>query len=79
MAFPSDYIEKLYKEQKGKCYYCGCSLKEEGYHIEHMMPLSRGGEHSLKNVVLSCPTCNFSKGSKTVKEFLIYKGEQNDN
>ncbi len=50
------------------CYYCQEPLGD-GYHIEHMIPLSRGGLHDYRNVVLSCPPCNMRKGTKTAKEF----------
>jgi hypothetical protein len=35
--------EILWKNQKGRCHYCGCSLDETGVHLEHKLPLSRGG------------------------------------
>lgn len=45
---------------KDPCVYCG--LPSE--HMDHVIPLSRGGEHTLDNVVPACAKCNFSKGSK---------------
>ena len=32
--------------------------------IDHTLPLSRGGEHSLENTTLMHLTCNLSKGAK---------------
>ena len=57
-----------------KCGYCGCSLKESGVHLDHMTPKARGGDNSLENLMPSCPSCNGSKGSKTVDEFRVYIG-----
>lgn len=42
------------------CIYCGAPAE----HIDHCIPLSRGGEHNLENLVPSCAPCNMSKGSK---------------
>jgi 5-methylcytosine-specific restriction endonuclease McrA len=70
LGFVSDNIEvSLWKEQKGECFYCRKRLSESNYHQEHKTPLSRGGLHDDKNLCLSCPQCNFRKGSKTEKEF----------
>lgn len=55
------------KRQKTRCYYCGCKLDE--YHIDHVIPLSRGGADGAENKVLACPSCNLSKGSKLPSEW----------
>lgn len=36
--------------------------------LEHVVPLSRGGEHSYANTALSHLRCNLSKGAKTLDE-----------
>lgn len=70
-VFPG--IEKaLFWFQNGKCLYCGCSIREK-YHMDHMVPLSRGGLHCWTNVCLACPTCNLSKNDKTAEEFMYVK------
>lgn len=56
------------KRQRGKCYYCGCKL--EKYHIEHVVPLSRGGSDRPENKVLSCPECNYRKKDKLPHEWI---------
>ncbi len=63
-----DIIEKL-KEQNYLCYYCGDSL-ESNYHVDHMIPLSRGGSNGRDNICISCPTCNLRKNRKTAEEFI---------
>lgn len=63
--------QELYTKQDGQCYYCHCpiDLFNRTFHLEHCTPLSRGGKHCITNVVLSCPSCNLKKGSKTEEEF----------
>ena len=68
------YIKALCIAQRYKCAYCGKSLNE-GYHIEHLIPLSRGGDNDEWNIVLLCPHCNMSKNSKTLVEYALYIGD----
>lgn len=46
------------------CYWCNTSLKGKEVHIDHYIPLSKGGEHTLCNLVVSCSSCNLTKGVK---------------
>ena len=69
-------VEKLLLQQSEKCFYCDIQLKE--YHLDHIEPLARGGEHKDSNIVLACPTCNLKKHAKDPEEFvnlIIEKGE----
>lgn len=50
----------------GCCAYC--LEKCDALQMEHIVPLSRGGEHSAHNIVPSCQSCNDSKGSKSLLE-----------
>jgi 5-methylcytosine-specific restriction endonuclease McrA len=54
-------------EFNGHCAYCLKPWTE--MHMEHMHPVSRGGEHSLNNVIPACGDCNRAKGSRTLLEF----------
>ena len=46
-----------------RCAYCG---KEGPLTRDHVIPLSRGGPHSLANLVPACRSCNAKKGVKLV-------------
>ena len=41
------------------------SLQGATFHIEHVIPQSKGGESTLENLVLACPGCNLRKADKT--------------
>ena len=45
--------------QKNKCAFCRKKLT--AYHIDHVTPLSKGGDNSRYNIQLLCPFCNVSK------------------
>ena len=53
-------LQELLIKQNNKCHHCKCKL-DETKHLDHYMPLSRGGIHSIENVVWSCPGCNMRK------------------
>ena len=48
------------------CHICKKSIDALDWHMEHVVPLSKGGEHSLSNVKPSHPICNLSKGASYV-------------
>lgn len=56
-------VQKLLTKQNNKCVCCGASL-DNGYHLDHIMPLALGGMNDDSNVQLLTPKCNMSKGSK---------------
>jgi 5-methylcytosine-specific restriction endonuclease McrA len=55
-------IDDLFSRQFGKCAICGEKLKE--YHIDHIIPLAKGGSHEIKNLQLLHPKCNMSKQAR---------------
>jgi len=61
-------IDCLYINQRGLCVYCGCKLNNK-YHVDHVIPLSRGGSNNPDNLVLACAHCNTSKRDKLISEW----------
>jgi hypothetical protein len=53
--------ERLFEEQKGKCFYCGINFPIEQLDIEHLMPRSLTSDDSVSNKVLSCRVCNLKR------------------
>lgn len=58
---------KLVRRYRHRCAYCGGS--EGGIHMDHVIPLSRGGRHAIGNVIPACQRCNLAKGAKLVVEW----------
>lgn len=52
-----------------KCAYC---RKETKLTVDHVVPLIRGGEHTLVNIIPLCKSCNSSKNNKTLLEFILW-------
>jgi len=49
-----------------QCAYCGSH--GEGLTPDHVIPLSRGGDNTLSNIVPACGHCNLKKGARTPDE-----------
>lgn len=64
----AENLERL-REQAGCCYYCRRYLAD-GWTMDHMTPLARGGTNAPDNLTICCLKCNQTKQSKTVPEFL---------
>ncbi len=58
--------------QDDRCTYCQTALGSK-YHIDHMLPIARGGTNALTNLQLLCPKCNMQKGAMTLEDFLVSK------
>lgn len=54
------------------CYYCKQTVNTDDLHLDHGIPLSKGGSHSIDNLFPAHKSCNLSKGERTVEEYLNY-------
>lgn len=55
----------LFLASNGRCEICGRPL-ERGWHGDHIVPFSRGGETDVLNGQALCQECNLRKGAKMV-------------
>ena len=65
-------LDHLFEDQRGRCAYCGRDLSDK--HLDHIVPISRGGTHTMGNLVWACPRCNLSKGDKLISEWTVTFG-----
>lgn len=61
-------IQQQYSAQKGRCWWCGKPVGND-YHVDHVIPLVKGGSNGPENIVISCPPCNLAKGQKLPREW----------
>jgi len=52
---------EVWRRDQGCCVNCG---SKENLHFDHIIPVSRGGGTSAKNLQLLCQSCNLSKSAK---------------
>lgn len=62
------------KAQKKVCHWCGIKCASE-YQVDHIIPLSKGGPHELRNLCIACPPCNRRKNAKDPIEFAREMGK----
>ncbi len=51
------------------CHICGGKVKPDDVHFDHIIPLTRGGEHSHNNIAVAHSLCNISKSNSTLEEY----------
>ena len=69
-----DFTDEQWQTMKSsygrRCAYCGCEKKLT---MDHVVPVSRGGNHTASNIVPACLSCNSRKKTKIWRPF--YPGE----
>jgi len=58
-------LKKLYTQP---CFNCGA---KESLTIDHVIPLTRGGRHSIGNLQTLCLSCNSKKHRRTIMEWRL--------
>jgi HNH endonuclease len=71
---PKGTITKIGDLQRWFCIICKEDLQWSGYHIDHIVPLARGGAHNPENIQLLCPTCNVRKSAKDPIDYMQERG-----
>lgn len=62
---PIEQWQAAWRNKKSvKCYWCNKRYSPKQCQSDHVVPLSRGGEHDISNLVVSCRFCNQSKNAK---------------
>lgn len=54
----------VWKRDMGICHICQMAADPLDWHLEHVIPIARGGSHTYENVAVSHPLCNRRKGAK---------------
>lgn len=66
---PTDDLKLKMDLQGWKCMYCKDVISLYTAEIDHIHPLSKGGDHYLYNIVLTCGICNRRKSNLYLKTF----------
>lgn len=64
--FTASHVGRIYSIYDS-CLYCG---SKKNLVIDHIVPISRGGETTFDNLALACSRCNDDKCGKLISEWL---------
>lgn len=53
-----------------KCHYCGKQLTRFSATLDHIHPVSKGGDNSFDNLITACLHCNAERGNKPIMDFI---------
>ena len=72
-------VNRLRERDGDSCCHCGVGMVFKRFRagegvgtqatIEHIVPVSRGGAHTWRNVALACRDCNFRRGAKSLDDW----------
>ena len=65
-----DEVLNLLRKQNYRCALSGRQLTPDSAALDHILPISRGGEHHIKNAQILHKDVNRAKGTLTNEEFL---------
>ncbi len=56
--------EETLKSCGNRCACCGTKLNLKTLTVEHVVPISKGGENVSSNLIALCKSCNSAKGNR---------------
>ena len=67
-SIPKSVRFEVFKRDSFKCQYCGASAPDVILEVDHIVPVSEGGENDMMNLITSCRDCNRGKGKKKLTD-----------
>jgi len=63
-----EIYQRAQEEPRVRCYLCGKLIPKGHRHVDHIVPLSKGGAHRPSNLAVACAKCNMRKNAKMPNE-----------
>ena len=64
--FTKSIRHEVFKRDKYRCVECGATKEKRCLHIDHIIPVSRGGTDELDNLQTLCEGCNLAKKNRII-------------
>lgn len=62
---------EIFKRDSFACQYCGQSAPSVILHIDHIIPVCKGGENLITNLVTACQSCNLGKSGRKISDHSV--------
>lgn len=62
---------QVWERNQGLCGICGEDADLDNFHVDHIVALARGGEHSYANTQVAHPSCNQRKHANEISHVYI--------
>ncbi len=66
---------RVFERDGYKCHYCEKQLTRFTATLDHIQPVSKGGDNSFENLITACLHCNSRRGSRPVMEAIVAQSE----
>lgn len=73
-SIPFQTRQELFMTCRGRCPHCGrtLSLRSDDCTIEHVIPINKGGDNGLGNLIILCKNCNKEKSDDIIPPEIYY-------
>jgi hypothetical protein len=85
IQIPKKVRFEVFKRDAFVCQYCGSHPPSVILHVDHIHPVSKGGENNIDNLITACEACNLGKGAgllsgapKSLKEKALEVSEREE-
>jgi len=68
---------KVFERDGYLCHYCSKQLTRFSATLDHIQPISKGGDNSLGNLVTACLHCNSERGNKPIMDYVTQNNPNN--
>lgn len=72
IGFPeqiAEFMATVRNRKHVRCYFCKERVAGSKVHFDHIVPLSKGGGHTISNLCAACPRCNLTKQAKLLGDW----------
>jgi hypothetical protein len=70
---------RVFERDAFRCHYCGKQLTRFTATLDHLQPVSKGGDNSFDNLATACLHCNSRRGSRPVMDMLANEYQAKNN
>lgn len=69
---------EVFKRDSFTCQYCGQSAPQVILEVDHIIPVSKGGDNELTNLITSCRDCNRGKSNIELSDDTVVVKQQKE-